>query len=34
MLKEAIRGADVTVDVLMHHLLLGDLVKVLAQAAE
>ena len=34
MLKEAIRGAESSVDVLMHHLLFDDLVKVLAQAAE
>ena len=34
MLKEEIRAAEHSVDVLMHHLLFKDLVKVLAQAAE
>lgn len=34
MLKDAIRGAETSVEVLMHHLLFDDLVKVLAQAAE
>jgi phosphatidylserine/phosphatidylglycerophosphate/cardiolipin synthase-like enzyme len=34
MLKEGIRGAEKSVDVLMHHFLFSDLVKVLAQAAE
>lgn len=34
MLKTEIRAAQTSVDVLMHHLLFDDLVKVLAQAAE
>jgi phosphatidylserine/phosphatidylglycerophosphate/cardiolipin synthase-like enzyme len=34
MLKDAIRGAERSVDVLMHHLVFDDLVTVLAQAAE
>jgi phosphatidylserine/phosphatidylglycerophosphate/cardiolipin synthase-like enzyme len=34
MLKEEIRGAGSSVDVLMHHLLFDDLLTVLAQAGE
>lgn len=34
MIKEEVRGAQRSVDVLMHHLLFDDLIKVLAQAAE
>ncbi len=34
VLKEALRNAETRVDVLMHHLVFSDLVKVLAQTAE
>ncbi len=34
LLRDGIRQAETSVDVLMHHLLLGDLIKELARAAE
>jgi len=34
LLKEALRSAENTVDVAMHHLLFGDLIKELAKCAE